>query len=574
MFFILCNVNGGGLHVFRSPSIDGPWEHNLLPNRHDMSVLFDDDLDKVFIISGGGSPYPIEELSADLRSFDTNAPVHHLTGQMGEGHHLYKIKGKYVDLSAIPGGTVDQMVAVADSIDGPWKTTHMVEGESLGVTVATPLRAQTNDRGLTLHQGGMCDTPSGEWWCTIMSDHGSAGRMVSLVPITWDDGFPLIGLPGNLRKAPNTWLKPDTGFTQQPMPTYVPDDNFNDGKMNPHWQWNHVPDDARWSQTEKPGVLRLHSLSASDFFHARNSLCQRPPGPESIMSVELDTTGLLSGDAAGLALLSAPYAWIGVVKNAEGTTLQMVQGTAGRRGRPEGAVAPVSQMQVSGATNPPSHLWLRVHCNFDNDQAIFSWSADGREFTPLGKPFIMTFQLTTFQGVRPALFNFNTSGQPGGYADFDNYTVEEPRARGIEREIPMGKRVTFTSGADGSLLAADAQSNLLVNLPAAVSVPAKDVQFKVVDLGKGRVALQTGSGLFVSVAEDGVTLKGLTGRAPGDAESFLWINLMRGDTAFMSLVSHRYLATKPNETGPVTATAAGPSPARKNGVCFKWKTVD
>jgi hypothetical protein len=186
----------------------------------------------------------------------------------------------------------------------------------------------------------------------------------------------------------------------------------------------------------------------------------------------------------------------------------------------------------------------------------------------------MTFQLTTFQGVRPALFNFNTSGQPGGYADFDNYTVEEPRARGIEREIPMGKRVTFTSGADGSLLAADAQSNLLVNLPAAVSVPAKDVQFKVVDLGKGRVALQTGSGLFVSVAEDGVTLKGLTGRAPGDAESFLWINLMRGDTAFMSLVSHRYLATKPNETGPVTATAAGPSPARKNGVCFKWKTVD
>ncbi len=51
----------------------------------------------------------------------------------------------------------------------------------------------------------------------------------------------------------------------------------------------------------------------------------------------------------------------------------------------------------------------------------------------------MTFQLRTFQGVRPALFNFNTAGQPGGYADFDNYTVEEPRARGIEREIPAGQ---------------------------------------------------------------------------------------------------------------------------------------
>jgi len=574
MFFIMCNVNGGGLHVFRSQSIYGPWEHNQLPNRHDMSVLFDDDFDKVFIISGGGSPYPIEELSADLRSFATNAPVHHLTGQMGEGHHLYKIKGKYVDLSAIPGGTVDQMVAVADSIDGPWKITHMVEGESLGVTVATPLRARPDDRGLTLHQGGMCDTPAGEWWCTIMSDHGSAGRMISLVPITWDDGFPLIGLPGNLRRAPNTWLKPDTGFTQQPMPTYVPDDNFDNGKMNPHWQWNHVPDDTKWSLTEKPGVLRLHSLPANDFFHARNSLCQRPPGPESDVAVELDTTGLLTGDAAGLALLSAPYAWIGVVKNAEGTLLQMVQGTVGGHRGPGGGAAPISQALVSGATNPPSHLWLRVHCNFDNDQAVFSWSADGKEFAPVGKPFTMSFQLTTFQGVRPALFNFNTSGQPGGFADFDNYTVEEPRARGIEREIPTGKTVTLTSGADGSVLAAEVQSNLLVNLPIANNLPAKSMQFKVVDLGKGCVALQTASGRFVSAGEQDVTIRDLTGQTPGEAESFLWINLMRGDTAFMSLVNHRYLATKPNEPGPVTATAAGPSPARKNGVCFKWKTVD
>ena len=46
---------------------------------------------------------------------------------MGEGHHLYKIKGKYYDISAIPGGTVDQMVAKADSIDGPWKVDRMVQ---------------------------------------------------------------------------------------------------------------------------------------------------------------------------------------------------------------------------------------------------------------------------------------------------------------------------------------------------------------------------------------------------------------------------------------------------------------
>lgn len=321
-FYVFTNVNGAGLQVFRSKSIEGPWERNQLPGRHDMSVLFDDD-GKVYIISGGGAPYPIEELAPDLRSFVTDAPKRSLPERMGEGHHLYKINGKYVDISCVPGGAVDQYVAVADSIDGPWKVTKMVVGESMGVTNAAPAKANANDRGLWIHQGGMCDTPSGQWWSIIMSDHGSAGRMVNLVPITWDDGFPVIGLPGNLRKAPNTWIKPDTGYVQAPKPTYIWDENFDDGTMNPQWQWNHVPDDTKWSLTEKPGVLRLHSLPAENFYYARNSICQRPPGPESIMTVEMDTTGMVAGDTAGFGLVSTPYAWIGVVKSEEGVSLQM-----------------------------------------------------------------------------------------------------------------------------------------------------------------------------------------------------------------------------------------------------------
>jgi len=573
MFYIFSNVNGVGLQVFRSKSIQGPWERNQLPGRHDLSVLFDDD-GKVFIIHGNRAPYPIEELAPDLRSFVTDAPKRSLAERMGEGHHLYKINGKYVDISAIPGGAVDQMVAVADSIDGPWKVTRMVQSESLGVTGVAPARAQANDRGLWIHQGGMCDTPSGEWWCVIMSDHGSAGRMVNLVPITWDDGFPLIGLPGNLRKAPNTWTKPDTGHTQEPKPAFIHDDNFDGPKLNPHWQWNHVPDDTKWSITEKPGGLRLHSLPANDFYSARNSICQRPPGPESIMTVELNASGLVAGDTAGLALLSSPYAWIGVVKTSESTMLQMLDNSGSGGGR-RGAPAAPPNPPIMGPTNPPEHLWLRVACNFDTDEAIFSWSADGRQFTPLGKPFTMTFQLRTFQGVRPALFNFNTTGQPGGYADFDNYTVLEPRARGIEREIPLGKTITLASGADGSFLAADTQNNALVNVAAmtAGNVP-QNAKFQVVDLGKGRVALKSANGRFVSAVEEAVVLKDLAGKTPGDAESFQWINLMRGDTMLMSLTNHRYLATKPNEPGSVTVSATGPRPARKGGAEFKWQTVE
>jgi beta-xylosidase len=572
-FYVLSNVNGVGTQVFRCKSPDGPWARNQLPGMHDLSVLFDDD-GKVYAIYGARRP-TIVELNKDLTAILPNTSRRMDARGMGEGHHLYKIKGKYYDVSAIPGAHTDQVVARADSIDGPWQVERMVQSESLGVPTQNGLRVRGRGAnqtftitpsnpnaggGLTLHQGGIVDTPSGGWWSIIMQDHGSIGRMVALVPVTWDNSFPIIGLPGNLRKAPNTWVKPDTGHTQPPRPPFVRSDNFDAPRLNPVWQWNHVPDDAKWSLTEKPGVLRLHSLPAADFWMARNSLTQRPPGPECVATVGLDASGLAAGDTAGLALLNLPYGWVGLVKGDDSLTLQTFDQTT---------------RQVAKAAQSPARLWLRVACNFDTEKAVFSWSADGEDFSPLGEPFTMVFQLTTFQGVRLALFNYNISGKPGGYADFDNFTVDEPRAAGIERTIPLGKTITLTSGADGSVLAMRTQDMSLVNVAsdsAIVSTP--DVRFQVVDLGRGRVALKASNGRFVSAGANGVALKDLAGAAPGETESFQWVNLMRGDSMLMSLTNHRYLATKPNDPGPVIASAVGPRPDRKGGACFKWNAVE
>jgi hypothetical protein len=282
---------------------------------------------------------------------------------------------------------------------------------------------------------------------------------------------------------------------------------------------------------------------------------------------------MTDGDTAGLALLSSPYAWIGVVKCAESASLQMYVSAAARRRR-GAATVPAPPLTIS-PTPPPQHLWLRVHCNLDTDLAFFSWSADGKDVTPLGKPFTTTFQLTTFQGVRPALFNFNTSGKPGGYADFDNYTVDEPRARGVEREIPAGKTIVLTSGADGSFLAADMQNNTLVDVAADASgsIP-ENAKFQIIDVGLGRVALKASNGKFASVDGESIIFKDLANAKPTDAESFQWVNLMRGDTMLMSLTNHRYLATKPNSPGQVTVTSLGASAARKSGAEFKWKAVE
>jgi hypothetical protein len=70
--------------------------------------------------------------------------------------------------------------------------------------------------------------------------------------------------------------------------------------------------------------------------------------------------------------------------------------------------------------------------------------------------------------------------------------------------------------------------------------------FRIVDQGRGRVALQTASGAYLSVAG--------TGRAgdvkvaktkPGDAETFQWVDLQRGDTLLLSLATHRYIVAPP-----------------------------
>ena len=274
-FYVFSNVNGVGTQVFRSKSPNGPWQRNQLPGMHDLSVLFDDDGKNLRHLRQQ-DPTPswnstrTSPASSPVPAIQMNAPG------MGEGHHLYKIKGKYYDISAIPGGHTDQMVARADSIDGPGQVERMVQGESLGVPSQGPACApigrrnqHPNDRGLTLHQGGMVDTPSGEWWSIIMQDHGSIGRMVALVPITWDNDFPIIGLPGNLRKAPNTWIKPNTGYTQDPKPLSSQTTISMLPSSIPLWQWNHVPDDT---QVVPHGEARR----ASPPFPARRPTSGRP----------------------------------------------------------------------------------------------------------------------------------------------------------------------------------------------------------------------------------------------------------------------------------------------------------
>lgn len=573
-FYIFSNVNRQTTQLFTATNPKGPWtQTSMKRSLHDLSVLFDDD-GKIYVVWGYDELH-FAELTEDLIDIKpgTEKIIVPRGSGAGEGCHFYKINGKYYITNTNYDPVCYQVCLRADQPTGPYEVNVMSAEENYGIGTSWQLRdyrngppfrlippAKNHVGCITLHQGGIVQIQSGEWWGWSMMDHNSVGRLLGLSPVTWENGWPYFGLPGNLTRSPRTWIKPNTGFSSAPHATYERSDDFSATTLKPVWQWNHVPVDGKWSLTARKGWLRLQSLAAKDFWTARNSLTQRAIGPESIAITEIDFKGMKTGDIAGLALLNFPYAWIGISKTGTTTEIRQFDQQTGKT---------VSEPVTA------SRIWLNAHCNFDTDKAIFSYSTDGTIYKPLGDSVILPFQLRTFQGVRFALFNFNTTSSAGGYADFNDFKVYEPRPYGLTRPIPYGKIITLTSLAD---------STVLVNWKDFLRpVSARDRMaegkasyFRVLDRGNGRIALQ-------SVTDSGfVTVKGAGGMAEvriekkeqGDASLFQWQDMLRGDLMLQSLATHRYLFVDAGARSLSSADSPGTSPDRKDGSCFVWKVIE
>lgn len=316
-FYVFTNVNGNGLQLFTSKSAYGPWEHkNLGGHIYDLSVLFDDD-GKVWAIHGYDE-VKVTQFKPDFSGYveGSERTIIPKGSAMGEGHHAYKIDGKYYIISAEYSPMGRSQCARAENLFGPYETTAVSCIESLG-TQKFPLVTNANNRDFmkdgykfsvsqpgdnelgcaTIHQGGIVQTPSGEWWALSMLDYLAVGRTVCLVPITWQEGWPMFGLKGNPGRSPRTWFKPETGNNDTPHAPYQRNDNFNGKQLSRVWQWNHEPIDNKWML--KNGKLRLYSMPAENFMWARNTLTQRCIGPVSDATVTLNAKNLRHGEKPG-----------------------------------------------------------------------------------------------------------------------------------------------------------------------------------------------------------------------------------------------------------------------------------
>ena len=394
-FYIVDNIQGAGTVVLRARNPAGPWAMNRLNSGlFDPGLLFDDD-GTPLVYNGTGGHISVAVLDPGLTRVLSNTPAYTLPGA-GEGSHAYKINGAYYVFNAVYARNATIACSRSQNRSGPFTSTTVCAND---MSWHAP------------HQGGIVQLENGDWWGFSLADTGPVGRTLWVGPVTWKDGWPYFGDPAT-PAFPVTSPKPTVG--PSPVTPLPASDDFSGPKLGIQWQWNHNPDDAKWSLAARRGFLRLQTQTAPNLTSARNTLTLRTEGPRCTGVIKIDTGHLQPGDRAGLCLLEQNFGYIAVYKDADGQRLVRVVNKNGD------LKAPSEDVTDTAPVVPGTTFWLEAHCDFDTNLAQFAYSTDGRNFTQLGGDFPMHFTLATFQGERFGIFDYNPAGS-GGWLDVDYF---------------------------------------------------------------------------------------------------------------------------------------------------------
>ncbi|WFE43099.1 RICIN domain-containing protein [Verrucosispora sp. WMMD1129] len=389
-------INFAQTHIYTATAVDGTWSrHATLPQcYYDAGMLIDDN-DTMYVAYGNGT-ISVAQLSADGRSQVRAQQVYQTPSSIGtlEGARFYKRNGAYyIWLTRPANGQY-----VLKSTNGPFGP---YEQRQVLLNMQGPISG-----GGVPHQGGLVQLPNGSWYYMAFTDAYPGGRMPTLAPINWTaDGWPQVqtvngawgvNYPNPLPLRP---VKPLTGV-----------DTFTGTTLGPQYEWNHNPDNSRWSVNNG---LRLQTATVTnDLYRARNTITHRIQGPTSTGTVEIDYSTMRDGDRTGLAMLRDVSAWIGVRRDNGATRVVMTNGlNMNSNWDTSSTGSEIASAAVSGG-----RIWLRANADIrpgSGRQARFSYSTDGVNFVPLGNALTLNNNWTFFMGYRFAIFNYATQALGG-----------------------------------------------------------------------------------------------------------------------------------------------------------------
>ncbi|MEO7494017.1 MAG: glycoside hydrolase 43 family protein [Massilia sp.] len=394
-----------GIFVTTANAAEGPWSplHCVWATRgyDDVCPFWDDDGQAYMVMThflpdpATGRKYDIHlmKMAPDGRSLDhaSDRIIHQSPGS--EANKLYKFGNTYYHFySEVKAEGRVPMMNRAASLAGPWETRQLNH-------VAAALDKEPN-------QGGLIEVGENNWW--FLSHQGNGdwdGRALVLLPVSWIDGWPIIGAPGADGIGNMVWRagKPVQG---KPALGPITSDRFDAPVLGQQWEWNHQPRADKWSLAARKGYVRLHAfkpLRGDDFLGVGNTLSQRAlrtAGCE--VTVKIDISGMRDGQRAGLCHQSRSHGLLGVVQEGAARTLELRL---------------TGKDVVHGPAVRARQVWLRSSWDVTG-LSQFSFSLDGKTFSAIGPAYQLAWG--QYRGDRVGVYSYNPKAE-AGFIDVDRF---------------------------------------------------------------------------------------------------------------------------------------------------------
>ena len=367
----------------------GPWTPLHVVKKverwEDPCPLWDDDgMAYLGRSQWGGGPIVIHRMSKDGKQLLDDGVVVY-TGPVAEGVKFHKLNGFYY--ISIPEGGVStgwQTILRSKNIYGPYEKKVVLEQGSTDVNGP--------------HQGALVDTPEGEWWFYHFQATEPLGRVVHLQPVHWKDGWPMIGVDidrNGIGEPVRVWTKPcvPNGNKQRFLPQT--DDDFTNKELGLQWQFNHNPENEKWSLKERKGWLAIQASYSANLREARNMITQKCMGYISEAVTELDVSDMASGQRAGILAIGNPFNGGGIMREDGRNYVYYETG---------GKVKTLFKWNKK-------RIFLKVRFDTRNNRHQFFYSPDGKNFKELGN--IFPLHSGDWKGIRTGVFTYNVSKEQG-----------------------------------------------------------------------------------------------------------------------------------------------------------------
>ena len=417
----------GDTYIFTAEKAEGPWTiHSRLRHFHDATLFFDED-GTPYVFFGTGE---MCQLTRDLKGVVEGSLRHYFQREADErglleGTRVIKHNGTYYALLIshvyAPGRHRREVCYRTKDLNGTWEKNTVLESDFGGFSY--------------LAQGTIVDTEEGDWYGIMFQDRGGVGRVLTLSPVRWIDGWPQLGDENG--KVPETMRPYRSGMPEKGI---VCSDDFSGEKLGLHWEWNHNPIDNAWSLKERPGFLRLKTNRVvENLYLAPNTLTQRMEGPTCSGYIAMDISKMKDGDCAGLAAFNGDSGVLTIKKQGKKSVLEMSEQKVSLTDREKAVtnveVKVIETVDLSAAFKSQTSksksqiIYLRLDGDFQpghHDVANFYYSLDGENWTQIGtKNYRMIFDYRRFfMGTKFGIFNYATK-KTGGYVDVDAFVYSK-----------------------------------------------------------------------------------------------------------------------------------------------------